>query len=291
VLTLHDTLWMDLPVLRGGRRGAGRFIDAYLRSVPRLAARQAAAIITVSEFSKRELCSRLGLSEDLVVVTPEAASNALASSPSAAQVSGTLARLGLASGFVLALASNDPRKNFAGVMDAYSRLPEAVQEAHPLVGTVASASALKGVTRLVLAHGMTDKVRLFHGLSNEELHHVYCSASIFVFPSLGEGFGLPVLEAMASGTPVVTANATSLPEVAGDAALLCDPRSPEATAAHVLSVLSNPALRASLVEKGRQRAAAFSWRRCADATVACYERTLRRLHSVAPGFRSIGARP
>jgi glycosyltransferase involved in cell wall biosynthesis len=110
-------------------------------------------------------------------------------------------------------------------------------------------------------------------VSPEDLEGLYAQAAAFVFPSLAEGFGLPVLEAMARGVPVACSDASSLPEVAGDAALLFDPLDPRAIA-DAIRRLFDPAVAEPLREAGRARAATFTWERCAEQTVAAYERTL-----------------
>jgi glycosyltransferase involved in cell wall biosynthesis len=108
----------------------------------------------------------------------------------------------------------------------------------------------------------------------EDLAALYATATVFAYPSLYEGFGLPILEAMAAGTPVLTSNVSSMPEVAGDAALLCDPTSVDSIADGLRRLLSDAALRAQLAERGRAREAQFTWERTADLTMQSYHRAL-----------------
>ena len=121
-------------------------------------------------------------------------------------------------------------------------------------------------------------VRIIEDVPDADLVEFYNRAAVFAYPSLYEGFGLPILEAMACGTPVVSATGSSLPEVAGDAALYADPRDAEGFAAQVARVLRDPALRAQMVEAGLRRAREFSWRRTAEQTLAVY----RSVCGVAP---------
>jgi glycosyltransferase involved in cell wall biosynthesis len=269
VLTLHDTLWRDLPLRL-------RPVDWYYRIVPRLAAARAASIITVSRFAHAEICLRLGVPADRVFVTPEAAGPAFARIEDQSRIDAVLARTGLRPGFVLALASADPRKNATTLVRAYAELPEGVRRRHPLV----LVWSHRGLTPALLAEvtrlGLRSSVRFLFGVSESDLAVLYNAASMFAFPSLGEGFGLPLLEAMACGTPVVAVNASSVPEVAGDAALLCDGASPQALTAAMLRVLADDSLRAALIRRGLARAASFSWERCAQQTLACYARTLEQ---------------
>ena len=122
--------------------------------------------------------------------------------------------------------------------------------------------------------GIAERVRMTGWLSDEDLEGLYRLAAGFVYPSLHEGFGMPVLEAMRRGTPVACADATSLPEVVGDAALLFDPRSVEAIAAAARVLLSDRERAAELVTRGRERAAGFGWERTARSAIESYERAL-----------------
>ena len=126
------------------------------------------------------------------------------------------------------------------------------------------------VYRSVAAHGLQDRVHNVEPVETNALVALYNGARAFVYPSLFEGFGMPVLEAMSCGCPVVCSNATSLPEVAGAAALLFDPLRPEELAERLTAVLSDEALRAGLVERGRRNCARFSWTRTAAIVQAIY---------------------
>jgi glycosyltransferase involved in cell wall biosynthesis len=122
--------------------------------------------------------------------------------------------------------------------------------------------------------GVTDDVRFIGWLPGPEIEGLWSLASAFVYPSLYEGFGLPVLEAMARGVPVASSQASSLPEVAGDAAVLFEPTDEQAIAAALVRLLDDQALRARLVERGREQVREFTWRRAAELTLASYERAL-----------------
>jgi glycosyltransferase involved in cell wall biosynthesis len=130
------------------------------------------------------------------------------------------------------------------------------------------------VVKEVKELGLKSYVRFTGYVPDEDLPAIYSGADLFVFPSIYEGFGLPVLEAMACGIPVVTSNTSSLPEVAGDAALLVDPYSVDEIAAAMRRVLCDPDVAAELCAKGLQRAKQFSWERTARETIAVYEKVL-----------------
>jgi glycosyltransferase involved in cell wall biosynthesis len=124
--------------------------------------------------------------------------------------------------------------------------------------------------------GLQDRVRFLGYVPLDDLIGLYSAASVFVYPSLYEGFGLPILEAMSCGCPVITSNTSAMPEVAGDAALLIDPCSVEAIVGAISRVLDDPAVAAELREKGLARARLFSWERCAQETLEVYRRALTR---------------
>jgi glycosyltransferase involved in cell wall biosynthesis len=181
-------------------------------------------------------------------------------------------RLGLDGPYLLGLGTVEPRKDLPTLVRAFAGL--AGELPHRLVlaglagwgqGTLAAAVASSGVADRILLTGYlpeADKAALLTG------------ADVFAYPSRYEGFGLPVLEAMACGTPVVTTTGGSLPEVAGDAALLVEPGDPDALAAALAKLAADPAARSAAAARGRTRAAAFTWDRCAAETTAAYHRAL-----------------
>lgn len=181
------------------------------------------------------------------------------------------ADFGLAGPYILFVGKIEQRKNIVRLLEAYHRL----REHDPGVRLVLAGRPTwdrrfldDAVTRLRLQNAV---VELGH-LGQEALPPLYCAAEMFVFPSLWEGFGLPVLEAMACGTPVITSNVSSLPEIAGDAAVLVDPNAVDDLAAAMYSLRTDAALRRTLRERGLVRAAAFTWRRTAEQTIDAYRR-------------------
>lgn len=169
------------------------------------------------------------------------------------------ARFGARGPFILSVCSLEPRKNIDRLIRAYARLIQehGVQHGLVLVGRAGwKSDRLRGLAQEL---GAGDRVHFTGRVTDEELVQLYNQADLFVYPSLYEGFGLPLLEAMACGTPVVTSNSSSLPEVAGDAAILVDPFSNKELADAMARVLEDPALRASLVERGHARAKGYSW--------------------------------
>ena len=176
-------------------------------------------------------------------------------------------------GFVLAVGTLEPRKNLPRLVDAYRSLPADLRGAHPLV-VVGARGWRTGETLAALRSLGRDCVLLGH-VSDAELAELYRRCAVFCYPSLGEGFGLPVLEAMAVGAAVLTSNVSSLPEVGGDAVEYADPRSASEIAAALERLLRSPARRRELGERAAARAARFSWARTAELTLEVLQRAAR----------------
>jgi glycosyltransferase involved in cell wall biosynthesis len=175
--------------------------------------------------------------------------------------------------YVLCVAGADPTKNVETLVEAFARLPLPLRDAHDLVlaGDFRRRADLQERVRQV---GL-QKQTVFTGVvSDDRLIRLYQQAVLFVFPSLYEGFGLPVLEAMACGCPVISSNASSLPEVTGDAAVLVNPSDVEDLARQMERALSDSALRRDLRQRGLKQAAQFSWDRTARETVAVYRKAV-----------------
>jgi glycosyltransferase involved in cell wall biosynthesis len=248
VVVIHDAAALRHP------EWYGRAYVAYQRAIlPRLA-RTAARVITVSEFSKAELVDVLGAAPDNVAVVPNGVDDRF--SPDADSAAAR-AGLGLDRGYVLAVGSRIARKNLAGLEAAARML------ARDGVELVAAGSG----RAYMRAEGDTP-VRALGYVAEDHLPGLYAGAEALVMPSLYEGFGLPCLEAMASGTPVIAAARGALPEVCGDAALLFDPDDPEAAAAALERLLGDAGLAAGLRDRGLARARRFSWRATAERTDA-----------------------
>lgn len=171
---------------------------------------------------------------------------------------------------MLAVGTLEPRKNLPRLVQAYARLEPELQERHPLV-VVGPVGWEMGETSEAL-RSLGERCLMLGYVSDAALGELYRRAAVFCYPSLGEGFGLPVLEAMAAGAPVLTSDLSSLPEVGGDAAEYVDPLDVGAIAQGLRRLLLSPERRAELSELGRRRAAQFSWERTAALTLAALER-------------------
>lgn len=219
-------------------------------------------VITISEHSRRDLLDHTPLRPDQVSVTPLGL-DADRFRPASERPEGPP--------YVFCVAGADPTKNVGSLVEAFAKLPEALRRDYELVlaGDVCRRADIRAaIERLQIGA----KTKLVGQVSDAELARYYQQATVFVFPSLYEGFGLPVLEAMGCGCPVICSNASSLPEVAGDAAVLVDPRDSDQLAMELTRVLASSSLRDELQARGSARAGQFSWDRTAAETVAVYRR-------------------
>ncbi len=257
VVTIHDLIPLQFPAYA---RGPWRLYASAFRSWAGILARRAAAVITDSEHSKGELLTRLGLTSEQVHVIPIRVGEEFRPNLSADAVNAAMAHYGISGPYLLCVGNFLPHKNLPRLVEAYSNLPEVLRRRTSLVlaGTPGGKGPARSVDRATLAR---PGVFLPGFIAPEDLPLLYAGATALVCPSLAEGFGLPVLEAFASGTPVVCARAGALPEVAGDAALYVDPAEVESIAAGLARIVEDEALRQELASRGLARACLFERRK------------------------------
>jgi glycosyltransferase involved in cell wall biosynthesis len=251
-----------------------KLMEWYQIKVPHMAARRAAAIITVSQLSKDDIVKHLRVDPGRIHVTHEAVSSFFRPVRDPGQTRSVRTKYGLDSKFILAIGSSDPRKNIETLVNAYALLPENLKAEYHLAIVWTASVLATSISEIIQDLGISQFVHFLFQVPNEDLVFLYNEASLFVFPSLYEGFGLPVLEAMACGTPVIAANTSSIPEVASDAALLVEARDTKGIAGTMAQVLSDTKLASEMVQKGLKRNALFSWEKCARETLMIYNRVL-----------------
>jgi glycosyltransferase involved in cell wall biosynthesis len=264
VVTIHDCIHLMFPQYLPNRMALG-----YARTSMALAARRATRILTVSESSKRDIVRFFGTASDKIDVIYNAYDERFAVEPREEDVVRVRERYQLHDEFVLYAGNVKPHKNLERLIEAFSLVRSRGLDQLKLVMIGDEISKYTALRRAVHLHQLHKYVRFLGYMPEETLAVMYRLAGVFVFPSLYEGFGLPPLEAMASGTPVVTSNVSSLPEVAGDAAVLVDPYDAHAIADGVYRVLTDETLRRDLRKKGLARAGQFSW-----------EASVRRVHKI-----------
>lgn len=238
------------------------------------AVRYADHIIAISEHTKNDLIKYFNAPEELITVTHLAAGPDYHEVKDGRALNAARVKYGLPENYILFVGSLEPRKNVRALLNAYSKLPERLRKDFFLVIAGAKGWLNSDIPGLVKDLGISGGVRFTGYIDNNDIASVYSGAAVFVYPSLYEGFGLPILEAMSCGTPVVTSNTSSMPEVAGDAAELVPPSDTGEIAAALERVLENAGLRMEMREKGLKRASMFSWERCARETLDVYRKVV-----------------
>jgi glycosyltransferase involved in cell wall biosynthesis len=257
VVTIHDCIHLRFPQYL-----PNKLAYAYARGALWAATHRANRVLTVSEASKRDILKYFHIPKDKVDVIYNAIDERFGETPDHDEVARVRERYQLNDPFVLYAGNIKPHKNIERVIESFHLLrrgPGMEQVKLLIIGDEISKYAT--LRRAVHKYKLHKHVRFFGFVADRTLAILYRLAAVFVFPSLYEGFGLPPLEAMASGTPVITSNVSSLPEVVGDAALLVDPLDAAAIAEAMRRVLTDPALQEDLRQRGLNRAGEFSWDR------------------------------
>jgi glycosyltransferase involved in cell wall biosynthesis len=270
VVTIHDCIHLRFPQYLPNRRA-----HLYARVMMTMAAKRAKKILTVSHASKEDIQRYLKVPASKIEVVYNALDERFAAAPPEDKVARVRERYQLRSPFMLYAGNIKPHKNVDRLIEAFAILRRQRSDDLKLLIIGDELSKYPNLRRLVHRHQLHQHVRFLGFVSDALLGVLYRIATAFVFPSLYEGFGLPPLEAMASGTPVITSNVSSLPEVVGDAALLIDPMDSGALADAMRRVLEDPALRADLIRRGCDRVKSFSWARSVARTLEVYEEVLR----------------
>jgi glycosyltransferase involved in cell wall biosynthesis len=264
VVTIHDLVSFLFP------ETVPRKYSLYMRLMTRLAVRSADRIIAVSGATKADLQRVLRVPDARVVVIHEAVAPQFGVPPAPEAVETVVRRHGIRRPYCLFVGNLEPRKNLRRLIEAFALARARGVTGYQLVLAGTPAWLYGGIFGAVEAHGLGADVAFTGYVPPADLPALYAGAACFVFPSLYEGFGLPVLEAMAAGTAVVASRTGAIPEVAGDAALLIDPTRPAEIADALATVLGDATLRERLIAAGRARAQGFTWEAVARQTLAVY---------------------
>ncbi len=265
LVTIYD-LWLDRAPHYSRKLFGQR--ASHLRT--RRTAWRARLVITISEYSAREIESLYGLPRDRIVVIPCGVSEEFRPTPDRRALAELARRLAVPTErFLLFVGGADPRKNHRTFLQAFARCAAGLPD-HSVILVGDQLHQFGDMRETVRALGLDRRVVCAGIVPMADLRLLYSHADLFVFPSVYEGFGMPVLEAMACGAPVMTSSRTALPEVAGDAAVLVNPEDAEELADAMIRVLENSALRDTLRTKGFERVKQFTWERAAHQTMAVY---------------------
>lgn len=263
IVTVHDLFFLDSPAQSGPE--SGKFFFRRLAG----SLGRADGIITFSRFFRDEIVARFGTNPARIKIIPHGLDPKFQEEIPASDLEEARRKHRLPDSFLLFVGAQEPRKNLP-------RLLEALKIVHlhglkiPLVLVGPQGQDSKRLRAEADELGLSSWIRMTGYLDQRDVRYVYRLAEALVFPSLGEGFGFPPLEAMASGVPVVASSAPAIPEVCQDAALFFPPDSPDEMAEKIISILEDSQAREKLVVKGKQRAAAFSWKKAAGETLAYY---------------------
>jgi glycosyltransferase involved in cell wall biosynthesis len=270
VVTIHDCIHLMFPQYLPNRMAL-----LYARFFMWWATRRARRVLTVSEASKRDILRFCRIPAEKVTVIPNAIDDRFRVAPPDDEVERIRERFQLHEPFVLYVGNVKPHKNLERLIQAVHHLHENGYDQLKLLVIGSDISKYATLRRAIHTYNLHRYVRFLGFVPDRTLNILYRLTSVFAFPSLYEGFGLPPLEAMACGAPVVTSNTSSLPEVVGDAAVLVDPTDARAIAEGLAHVLADPNLRADLRRRGVAHAQSFSWAEGAKA--------VRRIYGAATG--------
>jgi len=239
-----------------------------------LSARSSREIIALSQSSKRHVVKALKIPEDRINVTYMGVDKIFHPHHSRREILKIKNRIGIKANFILSVANSHPHKNLGRLLQAYHTLRKDKGITHQLLLAGNPGRGHSELVRMVRKLGMGHEVIFTGYLSHHQMPLLYQAADLFVFPSLYEGFGLPILESMACGTPVVSSNAASLPEVVDEAGILVDPYHVNEMAGAMYRVLSDKSLAQDLIKKGLEQSKKFSWIQTAEQTLAIYKKLM-----------------
>lgn len=274
ILTLHDVIFSEKIITKGGAYQI--FGNLYRKLLLPFTVRKGRTIITVSSFEKTRILELLSIPENQVKVVHNAVNCDFHKVTDFERLKNTIEKYKLPQNYILYFGNTAPRKNMRRMLLAYARYRNlAGFAALPMVITDKSNGIhTQKLLRELNLSALLPNIHFIQYIDYNDLCVVYSKATLYAYPTLREGFGLPVLEAMACGVPVLSSNSSSIPEIAGDAAILIDPENPESIADAIYTTLNKPALLDELRQRGFERIKAFSWEKTAETVLELYKKEL-----------------
>lgn len=264
VISLHDIIHETHPQFYPPR------LRFFMHHLYPLSARRAAKVLTISQFSKSQIAKVYRIPEERIVVTYVGVSSEFHPVENREAIDRVCEKYGVNDRYILFVGRIEPRKNIGTLIDAYHRLKSDYNVAQKLVIVGMKDPLFADFYNCMLAKADNESVIFTGGVAQEDLPHLYNGADLFVYPSFAEGFGLPVIEAMACGTPVITSDTASLPEVVGNAGVMVPPQDLDKLTEAMYNVLSDPKMRDRMNHEGLKRARLFSWRHTAESVQQAY---------------------
>lgn len=274
VVTLHDIIYMEsgyAKILNGRGTPYQKFGNAYRKLVVPQIIKKSRKIITVSHFEKNRIGEFFGIKGDnRLTAVYNGVSEHFKPVTDELELHRVKEKYHLPDNFFFFLGNTDPKKNTPGTLKAFSDFINQTNSNYYLVMLDYDHNELEKLLEDIGDETLINRIILTGYVINTDLPSIYCQSEVFLYPSLRESFGIPMLEAMACGVPVITSNTSSMPEVAGTAAYIIDPFKPEEITAALIKILNDKNLKAGLISKGYEQAAKFSWKAMAESVLGIY---------------------
>lgn len=273
--TLHDIIYMEhsyLKILQGSGTPYQKFGNVYRKLIVPRIVRKSRKIITVSHFEKNRIADFFGMKGNpRLTAVYNGVGEHFKPVTDRAELTRVKEKYHLPDHFFFFLGNTDPKKNTKGTLKAYADFVKQTNSEMQLLMLDYDQNELKKMLSEIGAPELIGRIHLTGYVVNTDLPAIYSQCGVFLYPSLRESFGIPILEAMGCGVPVITSNTSSMPEIAGDAALIIDPYKPEEITAAMIQLTTDNTLRGSKIKQGYEQAALFSWKAMAENVLKIYQ--------------------
>ena len=271
IITVHDIIYLEKQSWPANANAYQRLGNYYRSVIVPMGVKAAEQIVTVSGFEKANIINRFKLDDSKVEVISNGVNNVFRRVTDADALNKVIKKYNLPGSYILFMGNTEPRKNMRNMLKAYAILVAKQSNAPDLVITNVDREYLNKILEEIGEKWIEQKIALTGYADFADLPALYSLSEFFAYPSLREGFGLPIVEAMACGTPVITSNVSSMPEIAGDAALLVDPHTPAGIAEAMNRYVSNPGLKNAKIQAGLKRYKMYTWEASAKKLVNIYD--------------------